>query len=77
MRAEDTGILCQPRDPHAMAEAILRLLTDRGFADRMSKASRLRAVRFDYSEVAKTIDDIYSRIASRRNGPKAPRATNG
>jgi glycosyltransferase involved in cell wall biosynthesis len=61
---EETGILCPPRDPHAMAEAILKLLTDRGFADRMSRACRLRAVRFDYKEVAKTIDEIYSRIAN-------------
>ena len=70
--SEDTGILCQPGDPHSMAEAILKLLTDRGFADRMSKASRLRAVRFDYKEVAKTIDDIYSRIANQRNRHEAP-----
>jgi glycosyltransferase involved in cell wall biosynthesis len=70
--SDETGILCPPRDPHAMAEAIVKLLTDRECADRMSTASRLRAVRFDYKEVAKTLGDIYSRIANQRNGHKAP-----
>jgi hypothetical protein len=30
----------------------------------MSKASRRRAVQFDYKEVARSLDEIYSRIVN-------------
>jgi glycosyltransferase involved in cell wall biosynthesis len=41
---ERTGLLVPPTDPPALAEALRRLLTDQGLADRLANAARERAL---------------------------------
>jgi glycosyltransferase involved in cell wall biosynthesis len=39
------GLLCDPHDPHAIAEAVIRVLRDRALASRLGAAARERALR--------------------------------
>jgi len=48
-----------------MAEAIERVLTDAGLRDRLTKAGRLRAARFDRSRVAAEITAVFRQAAGR------------
>lgn len=41
-----TGVLTPPGDPHAMADAIVRLITNDELRDRMGKSGRLRVERY-------------------------------
>lgn len=57
----ETGILVPPRDPSALASAILRLLADDGLRERMGAAARrLAEDRFDQRVVFKRIADAYA-----------------
>jgi glycosyltransferase involved in cell wall biosynthesis len=38
------GLLCDPHDPQAIADSILRLLQDPGLAERLAAAARERAL---------------------------------
>ncbi|MBI4289355.1 MAG: glycosyltransferase [Chloroflexi bacterium] len=62
-----TGILVPPRDPKALAEAILRLLKDRNLRERMGKAGRQRVLQ-DYSLDAETSAflSLFDELNSRR-----------
>jgi glycosyltransferase involved in cell wall biosynthesis len=60
---EETGILVPPRDAHAMAGAILRLLGDKSLRDRMGAAGLAR-VRANFTAeimAAKTLE-VYGRL---------------
>lgn len=59
---EEAGILCPPRDPEAFANGVLRLLDDASLAAQTSKASRARALGYDYRRVAGQMSQVYSEI---------------
>ena len=64
VRHEETGLLVAPDDPTALADAIIRLLTDRPLAARL--AARGRAFALEHFTLSKTVDDleaIYTRHA--------------
>jgi glycosyltransferase involved in cell wall biosynthesis len=56
---EEAGILCNPRDPEALANAMLRILNDSLLAGIMSRASRKCALAYDYRVVAARMSEIY------------------
>ena len=56
VRHEETGLLVPPDDPIALADAIVRLLTDRPFADQL--AARGRALALARFTLSKTVDDL-------------------
>jgi glycosyltransferase involved in cell wall biosynthesis len=59
----ETGLLVAPRDPAALAAAILRLLAEPDEARRMGTAGRARAVeRFDEEAVIARTLDVYRRL---------------
>jgi glycosyltransferase involved in cell wall biosynthesis len=62
----ETGFLVPPRDHHAMAEALIRLLKDPALRQRMGQAGLLRARRYFSAErmVQQTLR-VYERIARR------------
>jgi glycosyltransferase involved in cell wall biosynthesis len=59
-----TGILVAPRDPEALAEALIRLLDSPALAAQMGIAGRERAIRdFSPTAIAAQYADLYRRLA--------------
>jgi phosphatidylinositol alpha-mannosyltransferase len=54
-----TGLVVRPKEPQALAEAVLRLLEDRGYAERLAEAARDRALLFDWHKVADQLLEYY------------------
>lgn len=62
-----TGLLVPPRDHHAMADAILRLLTDDPLRARMAEAGFARVrERFTVERMLAETASVYARVAGRR-----------
>lgn len=60
---EETGLLVEPANPKAMAEAINLLLSDRNLADRMGKAGRKRVLEnFSWQIIAKRTKALYDSV---------------
>jgi phosphatidylinositol alpha-mannosyltransferase len=56
------GILVPPRDPAALARAIVSLARDEGMRRRLGEAGRKQALRYDWPVVARRLESVY-RIA--------------
>lgn len=66
-RQEVSLLLVPPRDPHALAAAIERLLEDDVLRDRLGRAARRRAAEaFDQRRVAQASLETYAAVAARR-----------
>lgn len=62
-----TGILVPPRDPEALAQAILRLGKDPEQRRRMGEAGRKRAINcFDIEKTARAYEDLYLELLRKR-----------
>jgi glycosyltransferase involved in cell wall biosynthesis len=62
----ETGILVPPRDDHALADAIIRLLSDPGLRKRMGDAGRsLAYARFSAERMVSDTIAVYERIVGR------------
>ena len=60
------GILVKPKDPDALARAILMLLQDRKMRVQLGKAARQLAIKkFNWDNVIKKIDKVYDRALSK------------
>ena len=55
---EDTALVVPPREPKAMANAILRLLEDESLRERLRKNGMARAKEFTWDRTAEGIDSI-------------------
>jgi phosphatidylinositol alpha-mannosyltransferase len=55
------GLLVAPRDPEAVAAALVRLLTDRDRAARLAEAGRARARSFDWRVIVDRLEALYGR----------------
>jgi glycosyltransferase involved in cell wall biosynthesis len=63
-----TGLLVPPRDPRALARALLELITDDAKRLAFGRAARQRALaEFDERVVFARVEDAYSRLLARRN----------
>ena len=58
------GLLVEPRDPQALALALVRLLADRNLRERLGAAGRLAADRYAWPRVAARVLDVYDRAAA-------------
>jgi len=61
----ETGLLVPPRDPGALAEALMRLLEDPGLRTRMGQAGQARAEEFSDQVMFERLETLYSEILSR------------
>ena len=60
-----TGVLVPPRDPEAMAGAILRLLKDKGASEKMGEEARQRAeTEFSLASHVQKIQELYRSLLS-------------
>jgi L-malate glycosyltransferase len=64
-----TALLIPPKDPGAMAEAILQLLTDPDMANRMKLAGTELASQFTWPKVRVRLFGVYESVLARRKEP--------
>lgn len=61
------GLLAAPRDPAAIARAVLALANDPPLRARLGAAGRAKALRHDWSVLARRIEEIYLEIIGGRD----------
>jgi len=60
------GVLAQPRNPHAIAKAIIELLEDPERRAQMGQAGQLKAAAYDWSLVAQRVLGFYMKVIADR-----------
>jgi glycosyltransferase involved in cell wall biosynthesis len=65
---EEDALLVPPGDAEAMAQAIRRVLSDHGLAERLSRNARAKVERFDLSAVASQWVELLETVAGRERG---------
>ncbi|MCC7522719.1 glycosyltransferase family 4 protein [Candidatus Uhrbacteria bacterium] len=59
----ETGIMCHPRDPKSIAEAVLRLIGDRDLRDRLvQNGSRLVADKYNWDRLADAFGKLLAKL---------------
>jgi phosphatidylinositol alpha-mannosyltransferase len=58
------GVLVNPRDPPALAKAIIDLLHDPALRTRLGRAGQSKAVQYDWPQVAAQVLDFYDQVLS-------------
>ncbi len=59
------GLLVEPKDPAALALALVRVLADRDLRDRLGQNGRESAQQYDWSSVAQQVLEAYHRAGER------------
>jgi glycosyltransferase involved in cell wall biosynthesis len=67
-QAGDAAVLFDPRDPGAIADAVLRLWTDAGLRAVLVERGAARVARFTWVRTARTYRALYRRVAGRPLG---------
>ncbi len=62
------GILVEPRDPQALALALVRVLADRDLREHLVSNGRVCAEKFDWPQVAQRVLDAYERASAASKG---------
>jgi len=62
--AGNAALLVPANDPGALADGLRGVLTDDARAGAMSEAGRTRAMQFDWSRLAASLEDVYVRAAA-------------
>ena len=66
---EETGFLVPPKDPKALADAIIRVLSDPELAMNMGKAGRDRVIReFSLDRMVRSIEQVYEELTQAKLG---------
>lgn len=59
---DDSGILVPPRNPNALAEAIIYLLDNESERKKMGENARLRARKYSWNEIARMYESVYEKL---------------
>lgn len=59
---EKTGLLVPPSDAKAIAEAIIRVLTEPGLGDRLAAGAKERLAKFDWDKIAERYAALYEEL---------------
>jgi phosphatidyl-myo-inositol alpha-mannosyltransferase len=70
----DEGLLVPPRDEHALADAVCRLLEDRELGERMGQHGLLTAAEYSWESIAEQVLDLYVKTANRALYPSSASA---
>jgi len=70
------GFLVPPCRPEAIAQAILRILTNRGLARQMGETGRKRALEFGWPAIAEKVEDYYREMLAAYPEPRRGRKRN-
>src|SRR6185369_13738156 len=62
LREGETGLLVPPRDPAALAAALLRALDDPALRARLGAAARAASAEFDIARTVDRIQDLYDEV---------------
>jgi glycosyltransferase involved in cell wall biosynthesis len=66
MLKEGTGLLAPPRQPDALARALIELLSDAALRRRLGQAARRRVERDFYeARLAEQVSEVYERLIQR------------
>lgn len=65
-----TGLLVPPGDPAALAAALTTVLRDRALAARLGQAAHREAAKYDWSQLARRILDVYEAVLAQRLEPR-------
>jgi phosphatidylinositol alpha-1,6-mannosyltransferase len=60
----ETGLLVDPTDPLAVAEAIVRLLSDQQYASELGRQGMARAQQFSWRQIAKRVEAVLHEVAA-------------
>lgn len=60
---EKTGLLVPPSDAKALAEALVRVLTEPGLGDRLAAGAKERLAKFDWDKIAEDYAALYQELA--------------
>jgi glycosyltransferase involved in cell wall biosynthesis len=63
---ERTGLLTPPRDPDALARALVRVRRDAGLRARLGTAAAAESARYDIAECVRRIEDLYDEVLAER-----------
>ena len=64
----ENGLLIEPRNPQAIADAVLHLLNDNELRCKLSKNSKEMGARHDWRELAKKYVNVYEKVISKTKG---------
>lgn len=65
VKEDVTGLLVPPRDPHALAKAVNRLLNDKDLGDRLGQNAKQDVEsRFDYDRAIDQVESVYFDVLS-------------
>jgi glycosyltransferase involved in cell wall biosynthesis len=59
----DAGLLCDPRDPDALAGALVRVLEEPGLADELRRRGLERASEFTWDRTAESFERLLAELA--------------
>jgi glycogen(starch) synthase len=68
IRHGENGLLCEPGDPHGLAAAIDRVLSDGELARALSAEAESAARRYGWPALAERVLDLYREVAAERRG---------
>ena len=62
VRSDTDGLVVPAGDPHALAGAVIKMLSDAGLRERLGRAARLRAADFDIHRAVERVETVYEEL---------------